>query len=260
MLYTKIRYAETIRKLYRLKHVLAHSRHPEIGSRLGYQKYSKQFYIILSKLKDEGILDKEGRFVESITNKWLSELPIMIKDRKELQILGFAPTLKIYLALLITKDISIYQIVNGLQMSERTAYAALKKLEGSSLIEYKKNWISINEEKEFARWLSKYLDLSITQADTENNISILFDSVPGYIDGPQAYYLTNYEPGRPIGPADMIIRTNRLYESFWEYVKNKVRYFQKFPKKIIILESTTDAEIIWVNNLPYNKNVREDDF
>ena len=61
MLYDQIRYGEVIWKLYKLRHLLAHKAHPDLGSRVGYSKYSKQFYRITRKLVGEGILDKQGR-------------------------------------------------------------------------------------------------------------------------------------------------------------------------------------------------------
>ena len=63
MLYTKIRYAEQIRKLYKLRHLLEYDRHPDLGPRLGYTKNNRQFYILKKKLKTEKILDKDGRFI-----------------------------------------------------------------------------------------------------------------------------------------------------------------------------------------------------
>lgn len=257
MIYNKIRHAEDIRKLYRLRNLLAHNKHPDIGARLGYQKYSKRYYLIREKLKKEKILDREGRFVESITNKWMSELPTMIKNKDELHVLGFPPAFSVYLALFFKTHSTLKNIITELEMNERTAYKVIKKLEDSLLVVHNNSLIRINEDCGFYEWLSKYIHLCIVQADTDDDISVLFDCVPAYVDGPQAYYMVNYEAGRPVGPAHMIIRTNLSYEPFWEYAKNKVRYFIKFPKKIIILPSTKDAKIIWLNGIPYNKNATE---
>jgi|SRR5579872_2458552 len=257
MLYNKIRYAETIRKLYRLRNLLAHNRRPDIGARLGYQKYSKRYYIIKEKLKEEKILDREDRFIESPANRWIVELPTMIDDKKELRVLGFPSTFKVYLALFFKNSMTFKEIVIKLGMSERTAYTAIRRLENSFLIINKDSLIHIDKNSEIYDWLFKYVDACITQADTEDNISILFDCVPAYIDGPQAYYINNYEPGRPVGPSDMIIRTYEPYENFWEYVRDRVRYFAKFPKRIVILPAIKDTKIIWVNGIPYNKNATE---
>lgn len=252
MLYTKIRYAEQIRKLYKLRHLLEYDRHPDLGPRLGYTKNNRQFYILKKKLKTEKILDKDGRFIESITNKWLTELPMM-STPDELHTLGFKLTFHLYLSLIFTKTLAINQIIRELNMSSRTVYDSIKKLKKLSLITQHDSFIEINREKQIYSWLEKYLELVITQVDTDEDISLLFASVPGYIDGPQAYYITNYEPGRTIGPSDMKINTNYPYLRYWESVIHRVEYFRKYPKRIIVLAANDDAEIIWLNDLPYNK-------
>ena len=257
MLYTKIRYAGQIRKLYKLRHLLEYDRHPDLGPRLGYTKNNRQFYILKKKLKTEKILDKNGRFIESITNKWLTELPMM-STSDELHTLGFKSTFNLYLSLVFTKTLTTNHIIRELNMSSRTVYDSIKKLGRLSLITKNGSLIEINNEKQIYSWLEKYLDLILTQVDTDEDISLLFASVPGYIDGPQAYYITNYEPGRTIGPSDMKIKTNYQYLRYWEYVKHRVKYFRKYPKKIMILESDDDAEIIWLNDLPYNKKAGDE--
>jgi hypothetical protein len=86
MLYEKIRYVDGIRKLYRIRHLLAQSKHPDIASRVGYKKYSKQFYRVKQKLIEEKMLDRQGRCVESLTNQWLVELPVYVTNEKQLKV------------------------------------------------------------------------------------------------------------------------------------------------------------------------------
>lgn len=258
MLYTKIRHAEAIRKLYKLRHLLELERHPEIGSRLGYKKYSRHYYQLKKKLKDEKILDKEGRFIESLTNKWITELPITVQDPKLLQVLGTKSTFNLFLSSFFVRQTSVNELKQELHMNTRTIYDRLKKLNEHSCIFYFKSNVEINEKSKMHYWLSKYLEYSLTQADAEGDISILFDSVLAYIDGPQAYYITNYEPGRTIGPANMIIRTSRFFEKFWQYALRRISYFTNYPKKIIVLPQHRDAKIIWLNELPYNEKATEE--
>ena len=253
MLYTKIRYAVQIRKRYKLRHLLEYDRHPDLGSRLGYTKNNRQFFLLKKRLKAEKILDKDGRFIESITNKWLTELPIM-STPEELRTLGFKSTFNLYLALALTKSLKINQMIHELKMSSRTVYDSIKKLQILSLIIQNKSLVRINDEKQIYTWLEKYLDLTLRQTDVDGDISILFKTVPGYIDGPQAYYLTNYKPGRSVGPSNMKIKTNYPYLKYWEYAVRTVRYFREYPKKILVLEShDDDSEITWLDELPYNK-------
>ncbi len=259
MLYTKIRYAGQIRKLYKLRHLLEYDRHPDLGPRLGYTKNNRQFYLLKKKLRTEKILDEDGRFVESITNKWLTELPMM-STTDELCTLGFKSTFNLYLALIFTKSLKINQIITELNMSSRTVYDSLKKLEKLDLIFQNSYSVEINNSKQIFFWIEKYLDLVITQVDNDKDVSLLFTTVPGYIDGPQAHYITNYEPGRTIGPSDMKIKTNYPYLKYWEYAVHKINYFRKYPKKIMVLalNKNEDDEIMWLNELPYNKKAGDE--
>lgn len=252
MLYTKIKHAEQIRKLFKLRHLLEYDRHPDLSPRLGYAKHSKQYYLLIKKLKSEKILDKNGRFIESITNKWLTELPMM-STPDELQVLGNKPAFNLYLALVFAKHLAINQIIRELKINTRTVYDNVKKLKALSLIVSCGSSMEINDKKEVYSWLIKYLDLALSQADADGDVSLLFTCVPGYIDGPQAYYMTNYEPGRTIGPSNMQIRTRYPYLGFWEYATGRIGYFRKYPKRLTVMASDDDVEIVWLNDLPYNR-------
>jgi len=105
-------------------------------------------------------------------------------------------------------------------------------------------------------WLLRYLDLCKMYADTTGDTSIIFNTVPAYISGPQSYYMVNYKPGRPIGPADMIISTWKPFVRFWESVIREVRYFSKYPKRIEIAIARSKYKIIWIDRIPYNKTSR----
>jgi len=108
-------------------------------------------------------------------------------------------------------------------------------------------------------WFEKYLGICIRESDSTGDISLLFDCVPAYIDGSHAYYILNYEPGRPAGPANMIIRTYKPYERFWEVVKEEIGYFKQFPKKIWIGDTREEDEIVYQEEIPYNKNAQLED-
>lgn len=259
MLYNKIRYANRIRKLYRLKNLLAHEKRPEISSRLGFSKYSKQYYDFMKGLEKENILDKNGLFKDKPTNIWIAELPLMIKNEKELQILGYQNPYFLYLALVIKKSITLNEIIKDLQISERTVFDIINKLEDVNFITKQNNVLHVNEKTDVFIWFEKYLGLCIREADSTGEISLLFDCVPAYIDGPHAYYILNYEPGRPAGPANMIIRTYKSYELFWEIVKEQIGYFKQFPKTIWIGNVREEDEIVYREGIPYNKNAQLED-
>ena len=256
MLYKKIRYAEAIRKLYRLRHVLARKKHPGISSRLGYTKYGKQYYDVIKKLENEKVLDEHGHFIETVTNVWLSELPIIVKKKEKIRTLGYQTPYNIFLASVFSPRISLFEITEYTQMKKRSVYSAVNQLKKVGLVKFKNSIVSQEENEPMFFWLYKYLRLCIDLADTKQDISVLFDSVPAYIDGPTAYYLLNYEPGRPIGPSDMIIRTSRPYSGFWKSVLEEIRYFKNYPKKIELAPANPDDQIVWMNGLPYNKKAK----
>ncbi|KEQ57434.1 Sugar-specific transcriptional regulator TrmB protein [Marine Group I thaumarchaeote SCGC RSA3] len=260
MLYNKIRYSNRIRKLYRLRNLLDQGKHPEIGSRLGFSKYSKQYYDFIKSLQKERIIDKNGSFVEKPTNIWVTEFQLIIESELESRVLGSRNPYLVYLALVLNNSLELDELIKNLQMSKRSVYDAIDKLDKINLItKTKQNQLQAISGTDIFIWFEKYLALCIREADSTGEISLLFDCVPAYIDGPHAYYLLNYEPGRPVGPSDMIIRTYKPYEVFWKTVTKEVQYFKKFPKKIWITHSRQEDEIIYQDNIPYNKNAELSD-
>lgn len=256
MIYTKTKHGSQIRFLSNMSHILKLNRHAHLGSRMGYEKYSSSYYKLNKKLTEENILDQNGRFVETLTNNWLAELPLYAKP-DELRALGSKPTFNLYLSLAIMRNLTMNQLIRGLDSSQRSVYASVKKLATLSMIRIKKSSVQIDEKNPVFDWLMRYLKFALVQADADDNPAPLFDCVPGYIDGPQAYLLTHYKPGRTINPAQMIFRTSPLFEQFWRYALQHVRYFANYPKNIIILSPADDASIVWLNGIPYNENSTE---
>lgn len=252
MLYDQIRYGEVIRKLYKLRHLLVHKAHPDLGSRVGYSKYSKQFYRITRKLVEEGILDKQGRFVENLPNLWLTELPIRATG-KQIGALGNRVPYNVFLAVSIDSPKKAGELFRELNLNNKATYLAIGKLKKARLIRMEDSLISAQKEESVYDWLLRYLDLCKTYADTTGDISILFNAVPAYISGLHAYYMVNYEPGRPMGPADMTIITPKPFVKLWKTVIKEVRYFRDYPKRIEIAFAKSKGRIIWIDRLPYSK-------
>lgn len=255
MLYDQIRYGEVIRRLYKLRHLLVHKAHPDLGSRVGYSKYSKQFYRITRKLAEEGILDKQGRFVENLPNLWLAELPIHATG-KQIEALGNRVPYNVFLAISLSSPKKAGELFRELNINNKATYLAIGKLKKARLIRMEDSLISAQKEESAYDWLFRYIDLCKTYADTTGDISILFNAVPAYISGPQAYYMVNYEPGRPVGPADMMIITSKPFVKFWEAIIKEVRYYKDYPKRVEISIAKSKGRIIWIDRLPYNKTSR----
>lgn len=256
MLYGQIRYAEPIRKLYRLRHLLVQRDHPDLGSRLGYSKYSKQFYRVKRILLEDGILDKQGRFVENLPNLWLVELPLHAKNKKQMEVLGYRVPYNIFLAIVTDPPKKAGQLSEELNFNRKAVYDAVDKLESTGLVSMENSVISAEKEEPFYNWILRYMELCKTHADTTDDISILFTTVPAYISGPQAYYIINYKSGRPIGPADMMILTYKPFIKFWERIINEIRYFRDYPKKIEIGIAKPTDNIVWIDRLPYSKRAK----
>ncbi len=254
MLYEQIRHVEVIRKLYKLRHLLVHKAHPDVGSRVGYPKYSKQFYRITRKLVKEGILDKGGRFVDNLQNLWLVELPLHA-TKKQIETLGNRVPYEVFLSISLDSPKKSGAISKELNLNRMAVYLAIEKLKKAGLIKTDNSLISEKKEKTYD-WFVRYLNTCKTYADTTGDISILFNTVPAYISGPQAYYMVHYEPGRPVGPADMKIITPKPFVRFWESMINEVLYFKNYPKSVEIGVSQSKARIIWIEHLPYNKTSR----
>ncbi len=255
MLYEQIRYAEAVRKLYRLRHLLTEEAHPDIGSRLGYPKYSKQFYRVKRKLQEEGVLDKQGRFAENLPNLWFVELPLHA-SKEHIKILGEKVPYNVFLAAFMDSPAIAGGLSKELNFNTKAVYNSIDKMRKAELVTKENSKIYINKEIRVYSWLSRYIELCRTYADTTNDISVLFRTVPAYISGPQAYYMLNYEPGRPIGPAEMIIMTYKPFLGFWESAVMQIRYFKEYPKSIDVNVAKATDEIIWIDRLPYSKKAK----
>lgn len=211
----------------------------------------------MKKLQDEKILGGNGEFIESTTNSWLVELPLIVNNVEQMKTLGSRIPFIVYLASIINRFITASDMIKQLFVTKSSAYHSLGKLRILDLIEKEEFKIVANKETKFYHWLERYLELCKMQADIKNDISILFDTVPGYVDGEQAYYLLNYEPGRPIGPANMIIKTYLPFLSFWNDAIKEIRYFKEYPKKVTLEIITKNEKLLWLNGIPYNKNAKD---
>jgi len=253
MLYDQIRYAEKVRRLYRLRHLLVQRSHPDVGSRLGYPKYSKQFYRVKKTLRKDGILDRQGKFVESLPNLWLAELPQSAKNRDQIKVLGHRVPYNVYLAVVSDPGKKRGELARELGVSKKAVYDALASLEKVGLVTIVDSAVSADKEAPLCRWLLRYIELAKIHTNTTGDISALFKSIPGYIGGPQARYVLDYESGRPIGPADMKILTYKPYVKVWKEITGDIAYFKNYPKKIEIELATPKDRTIWIDTLPYNR-------
>lgn len=252
MLYEQIRHTETIRKMYRLRHLLAQKNPPELGTRLGYAKYSKQFYRVKSKLRKEGIIDKQNRFVASLLNLQIVKMPLHA-SKEQIDVLGNKVPYYMFLALVVDAYKKT-EFLKEFHFSRRSIYNSLRRMEKAGLVNT--DYHAITADETIKEWFTIYLELVRTSIDATGDISFLFNTIPSCIGGPYAYHMTNYEPGRPVGPPDMLILT---YGPFLSLIKSLVqdsRYFKDYPKKVQVCLAK-DVEVEWIDRIPYDKNAKE---
>ena len=253
MLYTQIRYAEEVRTLYRLRHVLASRGRPEIHSRLGFPKYNEQLRRIKNVLKQEHVLDRQGRFVESEPNIWLSRLPV-VADRWKTRVLGHKIPYSVFLSLTAGTETTLKGLPGELKVDAHSAALAVERmLEAGVIVEDRDGEMTADDKT--GEWLLRYIELAKSQAKATGDISYLFRAVPAYISGPRAFYDLHYEPGRPMAPADMTVATYEPFRSLWESIVREVPYFQEYPHTVTVGHAER-FEVTWANGLPYERRAK----
>lgn len=252
MLYEQIRHAHTVRGLYRMRHLLVHKRSPDMGTRLGFPKYSKQFYRIKSRLKEEGIIGGHGTFVESLPNMHVAMMPLRVAGA-QISVLGRRVPYVLFLALVTGPPRTAGYLAAECRFSRKAVYDALRAMAGTGLVRIDGR-MAVAEEGSAARgWLTGYLAAVKSWIDVSEDVSVLFRTVPSYVGGPHARRLLDYEPGTLMGRADVYIFT---YGPFLDLMKSIVReslYFGHQPRRVYVRSAGAD-QVIWVDGMPYRKD------
>ena len=250
MLYDQLKHADTIRKLYRLRHLLARPKPPEVGTRLGYPKYSKQFYRIKSKLRSEGVIDDRGIFVESPNNMHVVIMPLHV-DREQIRVLGRRVPYFLFLALSVGPPRRVAYLARECRFSRKAVYEALKSMVGVGLVRME-GYTAEAEDGSARKWLEKYLAAAEAWVDTSGDVSVLFKVIPSYMGGPHVRRILDFEPGTPMGPADVHIFT---YDPFISLMKSIVRnslYFKRHARHVLV-RPVGDVQARWIDGVPYQK-------
>ena len=245
MLYEQIRYAGDIRRLYKISHLLAQKRPPDIGTRLGYPKYSKQFYRIKSRLRREGIISSSGTFVENPPNLHMAAMAMRV-DAAQIRVLGHRIPYVLFLTLATGLPRKASHMASGCRFSRKAVYDALGRLEQAGLVR-RNGHVAIAEEEEnnpARTWLAEYLEAVMVWTDTSGDTSILFNTIPSYVGGPHMHRLSHYEPGAPMGPVRMHIFTYGPLLGLMEMMVNKIRYFRDRPKGVSVMADDDDGRLV----------------
>lgn len=233
MLYEQIRHADTIRKMYRIRHLLSQKKPPDMGTRLGYPKYSKQFYRIKSKLREEGIIGSRGTFVESLPNMHVVTMPLHV-DRRQAGVLGSRVPYVLFLALLVDSPRRGACLARECRFSAKAVRDALRRMEGVGIVRMSGGAAAAVEDSPTHAWLTRYLAAVRSWLDVSGDTSVLFNTVPSYVGGPHARHLLDYEPGMPMGSAEMRIFTYRPFLALMESIVRESLHFGSGPRRVSV--------------------------
>ena len=254
MLYEQIRHAGTIRRLYRIKHQLARRGGPDLGTRLGYPKYSKQFYRVRSLLVRERVINRRGEFIQSLPNMHMAKMPLLVEG-DQIRVLGDRVPYCLFLALACGAPARAGSLAEELRLSRKAVYDALARMKKARLVSMS-GPVAAASDGPARRWLEEYLDLLAVWIDASEDASVLFNAIPACVGGPLARYLLDYEPGRPMGLADMHIFTPGPFFDLVRSTTGKSRYFRHYPREVKI-SAAHGGRVEWVGGVPYSKDAGE---
>ena len=256
MLYDLLRIASKIELFYKLRGAGAGPRR-FVSQRIGYSGRTNAYKNLRRHLIREGILSKEGFFIENGPNVWLARLPERVEDSKVSVYIGRKISYMIFLALTLNRDKELessYRLAQDLSIAPSSMYDAVSLLIKRGLVEQRRLTISDRKStRQLQEWLTRYLDLTIEHANLKHDNSKMFHAVPAYIDGLEALQRVKYEAGMPIGASPMVIRTYHPYRPFWVRALDKVDDFRERSSAVSIGPAATDVEIVWISGLPYSK-------
>jgi len=262
LLYDLLRSASKIELFYKLRGAGAGPRR-FTSERIGHTGRTTAYKELRRTLIREGVLSKEGAFVENGPNVWLARLPQRVQDPRVAVYVGRRIPYLIFLAIILNEKRifkSPFQLARELGLVPRSTYAALSLLIKRGLIEQSKLTVAnVKSATQLQKWLNRYLDVTIEHANLRHDNSKMFQAVPAYIDGLEALQRVKYEPGMPIGPSPMTIRTYEPFRSFWMRAIDEVDDFRERERKVSICSAAaTNEEIVWISGLPYSSRPKLD--
>ncbi|HXX73281.1 MAG TPA: hypothetical protein VEI80_06250 [Candidatus Acidoferrales bacterium] len=240
--------------MYKLKGQPIPARNRRLSEKLGYSGDSRFYRILRRKLMREGVLDRTGRFIEDQPNLWLAKFLDYVPSRDAGNAVGYRIPYNCFLALLLSEVefASRYQLAKELKLNYVSTYSAMRSLARRGVISEDRVSIGTTElATHLSYWFKRYLAIIVEQARITEDTSRIFKTVSAYIDGLEAIQRVNYEPGMPVGPAPMIIRTYSPYLGFWRHTIQTVEHWAKRGEQVKIDLAKKGAKIIWIAGLPY---------
>jgi len=261
LLYDLLRIVSKIGLLYKLRGAGAGPRRL-LPQRIGYSGRTGAYKNLRRRLIREGILSKEGLFIENGPNVWLARFSEHVQDPQVAIHIGRRVPYMVFLALLLNESKNLesaYRLGRGLRIPLRSLYAGVKSLIEGGLLDQRKLTIANKESATQPQsWLHRYLDLTIQHANLTHDSSRIFHAVPAYIDGLEAFQRVRYASGMPIGPAPMVIRTYASYRSFWMRALEEVDDLRERSRPVSVDLTRSDTGITWISGLPYASKPRSE--
>lgn len=254
MLYEQIRHARTIRYMHKIRHQLVQKNRPSLGERLGYPKYSKQFYRVKSLLIKENVINRRGEFIQSLPNMHVAKMPLRVEE-DQIRVLGSRVPYCLFLALADGASGRAGTLARELRFSRKAVYDSLDRMRGAGLVNMSGSAATASNGPAH-QWLMEYLGLLVAWIDASEDTSVLFNTIPAHVGGPLARYLLDYEPGRPMGLADMRIFTYEPFLGLVASIAKRSRYFMRYPKRVEI-SIAYDGHPEWINGVPYARDAGE---
>ncbi len=256
LLYDLLRVAPKVELLYKLRGTGDGARRL-LSQRIGYSGRTGAYKNLRRILTREGILNKDGAFIESGPNVWLARLGEHVANTQVAVCIGRRVPYMIFLALVLNEDSNLnsnYRLARELKIPVTSLYGGVRYLVRKGLMEQGRLSVADRESpRQLQSWLRRYLDLTIQHANLTHESSKMFQAVPAHIDGLEAVQRVQYTAGMPIGPAPMVIRTYLPYRSFWMRALSEVDDFRDRSAVVSVgpTLARADAEIVWICGLPY---------
>jgi len=254
LLYDLLRIIPKVELFYKLRGAGAGPRR-HLPQRIGYSGRTGAYKNLRRTLIREGILTKEGVFIENGPNVWLARIGEHVQDSRIAGYVGRRVPYMAFLALVLNAGedfTSTYRLARELNVPRRTLYAAIRSMVKKGLVEQRRLAVADHKSsKQLEAWLRRYLDLAIQYANVSHDSSRMFHAVPAYVDGPEALQRVKYAAGMPIGPAPMMIRTCAPYKSFWIRALREVDDFRERSRSVSVGLTRPDAEITHMSGIPY---------
>ena len=190
--------------------------------------------------------------MESLPNMHVAVMPLRV-DGAQIRVLGRRVPYTIFLALATGKPRTVGRLAGECHFSRKAVYDALGVMGDAGLVGIHRHTVTANERSSARLWLEGYMEAVMSWIDVREDASVLFRMIPSHVGGPHARILRGYEPGAPMGLAEMHIFTHEPFLDLMKSIVQKGAYFRRQPRRVAV-RPAEDVQITWVEGIPYQKD------